>query len=458
MNGIIFGTRCHDDLPRSYAISQMSLTSFFQRKRKSLKPQIGKRPMIMVAPDKFKGTLTAGEVTALISDALVEAFPGAGILRCPMADGGEGTAEIIARNLGLSPATTTGHDAMMHDIEIGFFKNGDTCAVDAAAIVGLAMLAPPPLRPWEASTYGLGEFILEMLRQGFKRIIICIGGTATVDAGVGMLQALGARFLDVEGNQISVRPITAANLSSIYSIDFSGIDRNPIKEAVTALADVDVPLLPSCEGEMSALDFAPQKGIQVKELPMLRASLENFRNAIDNALYTPSVQPPFQGAGGGLGYALHRILRCRCIKGSDNIIDSYDILHAAPTNADETAYDTSVTASPLPNCIITGEGCFDAQSLHGKITGAIIERASALSIPVIVVAGISRIDNAALPENVTILTTSAGNQPYIDSINRPGALITHAAALDSLCSILPTVVQAVAEASPICKINSKSYS
>ena len=264
MNGIIFGTRCHDDLPRSYAISQMSLTSFFQRKRKSLKPQIGKRPMIMVAPDKFKGTLTAGEVTALISDALVEAFPGAGILRCPMADGGEGTAEIIARNLGLSPATTTGHDAMMHDIEIGFFKNGDTCAVDAAAIVGLAMLAPLPLRPWEASTYGLGEFILEMLRQGFKRIIICIGGTATVDAGAGMLQALGARFLDVEGNQISVRPITAANLSSIYSIDFSGIDRNPIKEAVTALADVDVPLLPSCEGEMSALDFAPQKGFRSK--------------------------------------------------------------------------------------------------------------------------------------------------------------------------------------------------
>ncbi|MDE6527977.1 MAG: glycerate kinase, partial [Muribaculaceae bacterium] len=422
----------------------MQLTSLFKRQHNSRAHHLA-APMIVVAPDKFKGTLSATEVAGTIAQALKARMPSAKVRICPMADGGEGTAAILAEELHLSPAVTPGHDAMMNPIELHYFTDGTTCAVDAAAIVGLAMLSQTPLRPWDATTFGIGEFIVEMLRQDMSRVIVCIGGTATVDAGAGMLQALGARFFDVDGAPINISPITASHLSIIYSVDFSGIDHNPIKQRVTALADVDVPLLPDAPGEMSALDFAAQKGISAIELPMLRAAFDNFATAVDNALYPPAQQPRFQGAGGGLGYALHRVLRCECAKGADHILNHYHLFN----HADKTGTPPSSSAPSVrnPECIITGEGCFDAQSLHGKVTGTIIEHATAAHIPVIVVAGRCDGQHLSIPDGVKVITTAQylTDTTHKTPAEQPAKQISRHDAIEALHKALPLIADAVTE-------------
>lgn len=413
----------------------MKLPCFFQRRHTALPT-----PLIVVAPDKFKGTLSADEVTAFISEAMTSRFPAATVRQCPMADGGEGSAQILARELNLSPAVTPGHDALMRPTDISYFTDGKTCAVDAAAIVGLAMLADVPLRPWEATTFGIGEFIAEMLRRGMHRIVVGIGGTATVDAGAGMLQALGVRFLDVDGELIDISPVTAANLSTIFTIDFSGLDRKPVKQCVTALADVDVPLLPTAADSMSALDFAAQKGLTASGRTMLHAAFQNFTAAIDKALYPPADPPRFQGAGGGLGYAMHRVLRCECTKGADHIIDSYRLFNAG-------AQPSQSIKGHLPQCIITGEGRFDEQSLHGKVTGSIIERANRTGTPVIVVTGSCTISPSKLPAGVKVITTGQflpQQERFHQSLHGSDP-ITHADAVAALQKALPAIADAVAE-------------
>lgn len=397
----------------------MSLTTLFRKRdNTNIEPQT-LRPLIVVAPDKFKGTLDAAEVTSTIAQHLERVFPLSDIRQCPMADGGEGTAAILAEEFGLSPATVRGHNTLMHDIDIHYFANETTCTVDSSAIVGLAMLDPHELSPWNATTYGIGEFISKMLQQGMEHILLCIGGTATVDGGAGMLQALGARFFDVEGLPIDVLPINAANLSSIYSVDFGAIDRRAVKRHIEVLADVDVPLLPDNNAGISSLDFAMQKGVAEGELPMLRASLENFTAAVDNAIYPSSEPYPFQGTGGGLGYALHRILHCPCSKGADRIITHYKMFQ-----------------SPRANCIITGEGSFDIQSVHGKVVGTIIKDAQTQGIPVIVVAGSCMVDTSNLPSDVEVITTAGAKR-----LTNP---ITHNEAMGALHDTLPAIAQTVA--------------
>lgn len=344
-------------------------------------------PCILIAPDKFKNTLSASEVARETATAINEFLPGATLRVCPMADGGEGTAEILASHLGLKAASIQGHNAMMRPAAIHYFESDNQCAVDCAAIVGLQMLSGlKRLTPWKATTYPLGEFINEMLAKGKQTIIVGLGGSATIDGGIGMLQALGARFLDVDGEPIGA-PICADSLSRIFSVDFSEIPVADISRRVRVLADVDLPLLPYGPKDtgLSSLSFAPQKGVAPTDIEALAEALANYVDAVDDALYPPSNQPRFQGAAGGLGYAFHRILHCHTSLGAERIISTFKLF------------------DPAPHLVITGEGSFDLQSLTGKAVGSLCSHATSLDIPVIVIAGQS--DLPKQPDNVTILTT-----------------------------------------------------
>lgn len=380
--------------------------------------------VVAIAPDKFKGTLTAGEVAGEVGRAVAEAFPSAVVHLYPMADGGEGTASVIAEKMHLQSATCVGHNSLMQPIKVKYYQDETVCAVDSAAIIGLPMLGDTPPAPWHSTSYGLGEFIAARMSEGKSRIYVGIGGTASIDGGVGMLQALGAVFRDVGGSAIGTRdnPICAGDLWKIFSTDLTAAALHAVRDSVTGIADVNLPLIPSTIEEvsdmshMSSLSFACQKGLPSHDLPRLYESLANYAAAIDTALLPTSRRTAFNGAGGGVGYALHRVLRCPCVAGAEFISGLYGI------------FDTT----PPPDCLITGEGSFDAQSLQGKVTGTLLSQCAARNIPAFVIAG--RV-SATTPAAAGIIETSR--------FMSPGEPLNHEAALAALRQALPSLLQSI---------------
>ncbi len=380
--------------------------------------------VVAIAPDKFKGTLTAREVAGEVGRAVAEAFPSAVVHLYPMADGGEGTAAVIAEKMNLQPATCAGHNSLMQPIKVEYYQDETVCAVDSAAIIGLPMLGDTPPDPWHSTSYGLGEFIAACMAEGKSRIYVGIGGTASIDGGAGMLQALGAVFRDVSGSSTGTRdnPICAGDLWKIFSADLTAAALHAVRDSVTGIADVNLPLIPSTIEEvadmshMSSLSFACQKGLPQQDLPQLYESLANYAAAIDTALLPTSRRTAFNGAGGGVGYALHRVLRCPCVAGAEFISGLYGI------------FDTT----PPPDCLITGEGSFDAQSLQGKVTGTLLTQCAARHIPAFIIAG-----------RASATTPAAAGITETTRFLSPGTPLNHDSALTSLRNSLPLLLQSL---------------
>ncbi len=333
-------------------------------------------PAIVIALDKFKGTLSAAEAAEVIRRALADILPSARVEICPMADGGEGTAGIIARRRGLAREARYLPDPLgsMHSVE--YFACGGEVVVDSAAAVGLAVVEESRRDPMASSSYPLGRLVKELVDEGAESVTVGIGGTATVDGGAGFLQALGARYFTVDGDELP-SPLTAARLGDIFSVDFSGVPRRKMREVLHGLADVDVPL----EG---SLDFAAQKGVAAADMERLRTGLENFRQAVDEALMPQSGAGRFHGAGGGLGYAMERVLGCHMEPGGEYVARLYDIFGG----------------NEKPELVITGEGCIDAQTTAGKVVWQLYTEAHALGIPVLALVGKNRLGEA--PEGMAI--------------------------------------------------------
>lgn len=343
--------------------------SLFRRKK-------APEPLVAIAPDKFKGTLTAVEAAEVMRRALADILPSARVEVCPMADGGEGTALIIARHIGLKKESRFMPDPLGKIQEVEYFTDGNAVAVDSAAAIGLTRIEAERRNPMASSSYPLGLLVRELMEDGAAKIIIGIGGTATVDGGAGFLQALGARFYTVEGEELP-EPLPAIRLGDIFSIDFSGMPRRRLREVLRGLADVDVPL----EG---SLDYAAQKGVTENGMELLRNGLCNFRQAVDEALMPTGETGRFRGAGGGLGYALGRVIGCPMESGGEYILNLYDIFGGAEK----------------PGLLITGEGCIDAQTSAGKVVWQLYRRARALDIPVLALVGCNRLGEA--PEGMAI--------------------------------------------------------
>lgn len=363
----------------------------------------GRKARVVVAPDKFKGTLTAAEVAREIAAVCRRAD----VRVCPMCDGGDGTASILGALLGLPSCHATLPDALGTMHSVIFYNDGDTAVVDSASVIGLASLAGMALRPFETSSYGLGLIVRRLLDDGVGRIYVGIGGTATVDGGAGFLQALGVRFLDVEGTEIH-EPVRAADLDRIYAVDVSDVNIRDIKGRVTALSDVAVPLEQS-------LMFAPQKGVAPDETDRLLAALTNYRAAVDEALLATADEDRHGGAGGGLGYALERVLRCEVTDGARFITERYGIFDA-----------------PLPSLIVTGEGAIDDQTGTGKVAGTLYEEARRHDIPVVAVVGKDRLGRQMPGLGILETDKWLGDRP-----------LTHDTALDSLRRALADGLRAI---------------
>ena len=289
-------------------------------------------------------------------------------VRClPMADGGEGTARALVDATGGSMRAVPVHDPLGRPVEghFGLLADGTTAVVETAEASGLALLEAKERNPLIASSYGTGELMLAAVRSGAKRIIVGLGGSATNDAGAGLLQALGVRLLDKNGNDLAHGGAALANLTTI---DISTMDPALKNVAITAACDVTNPLTGPTGA--SAV-FGPQKGASKDDVATLDASLAHFAQVIDSQLGVAVNDVPGAGAAGGIGAALKGFLNAEFRPGIAIVIEQSG-LDAAAQWAD---------------VVFTGEGSIDFQTKFGKTPAGVAETAKRHGKPVIAVAG-----------------------------------------------------------------------
>ena len=289
-------------------------------------------------------------------------------VRClPMADGGEGTARALVDATGGSMHAVPVHDPLGRPVEghFGLLADGTTAVVETAEASGLALLEAKERNPLIASSYGTGELMLAAVRSGAKRIIVGLGGSATNDAGAGLLQALGVRLLDKNGNDLAHGGAALANLTTI---DISTMDPALKNVAITAACDVTNPLTGPTGA--SAV-FGPQKGASKDDVATLDAALAHFAQVIDSQLGVAVNDVPGAGAAGGIGAALKGFLNAEFRPGIAIVIEQSG-LDAAAQWAD---------------VVFTGEGSIDFQTKFGMTPAGVAETAKRHGKPVIAVAG-----------------------------------------------------------------------
>lgn len=322
---------------------------------------------IILAFDSFKGSLSSEQTARCASSAIARVFPRCQIVTTVVADGGEGTTEAILRALGGQRRTVRIHDPLMRPIDApyGVAENGRTAILELAAAAGLTLLQPAERNPWRTSTFGVGEMITHAPQEGCRRFLIGIGGSATNDAGCGMLRALGFRLLDADGRELDG---TGASLERIAAID----DRNVLKELheaeFTVACDVDNPLYGP---QGAARIFARQKGADPQMIDRLDAGLRNFAAVVERHTGHDFAQTPGAGAAGGVGGALCSLLHANLRPGIEMLLDAI-------------GFDRLIAGADL---ILTGEGKIDHQTPHGKVPCGVLQAGRRQQIPVIALGG-----------------------------------------------------------------------
>lgn len=321
----------------------------------------------LCAPDSFKESLTAMEAARAMAQGIENADHDAEVRCLPMADGGEGTARALVDATGGSMRAVPVHDPLGRPVEghFGLLADGTTAVVETAEASGLALLEAKERNPLIASSYGAGELMLAAVRSGAKRIIVGLGGSATNDAGAGLLQALGVRLLDKNGNDLAHG---GAALADLTTIDISTMDPALKNVAITAACDVTNPLTGPTGA--SAV-FGPQKGASKDDVATLDAALAHFAQVIDSQLGVAVNDVPGAGAAGGIGAALKGFLNAEFRPGIAIVIEQSG-LDAAAQWAD---------------VVFTGEGSIDFQTKFGKTPAGVAETAKRHGKPVIAVAG-----------------------------------------------------------------------
>lgn len=335
----------------------------------------------LIAPDKFKGSLTAAEVASAIARG-IRSVPGARAVEFPIADGGDGTLDVMAsRGFSLTSVPVSDAVGTRHSARIARFE--ERAIIDSAEVCGLARLsAPAPLR---ASSFGVGEAIRHAWDLGARTIVVGLGGSAATDAGTGMLQALGATFTDATGGHLDAG---GGILGQIAAVDWSGIDPRTRETEIIGLSDVDN-ILRGPEG--TARVFAPQKGATAQEVESLERGLDDWMrilSAVPPQWLTarPGALETHPGAGsaGGLGFGL-LLLNGTLHPGGDVVLDWLDI--------DQALADADL--------LITGEGQLDLQTAGGKAPDVAARRARSAGIETIAVVG----RNALRPGDTTSFST-----------------------------------------------------
>ncbi|WP_204264127.1 glycerate kinase [Geodermatophilus normandii] len=317
---------------------------------------------IVVAPDSFKGTLTAAEAADAVARGLLRVHPDAEVLTRPMADGGEGTVAAALR-AGARPVTTTVSGPDGRPVRATSAVDGTTAVVELAAAAGLGLLEHPA--PLTATTRGVGELLLAALDAGARRVVLGLGGSATTDAGAGLLQALGVRLLDAAGRDV---PPGGAGLASLDRIDVGACDPRLREVTVSVATDVDNPLTGP---DGAAAVYGPQKGATPEQVAELDAALVRFAAVVRRDLGIDLEGRPAMGAAGGTAAGVAAVLTCTVGSGAELV-------------ADLVGLDAALAGADLA---VTGEGSLDGQSLRGKAPAVVAARARAAGVPCVGLAG-----------------------------------------------------------------------
>ena len=322
---------------------------------------------IVIAPDSFKGSLTALEAANAIEEGLKRFFPEAEIIKVPMADGGEGTVQSLVDATGgrIVKRIVTGPLGDKVEAQFGILGDGRTAVIEMASASGLPLVPPDKRNPMVTTTYGMGELIKAALDMGCRKFIIGIGGSATNDGGGGMAQALGVKLLDKEGNDI---PFGGGGLLKLDRIDISTLDPRIAESEIVVACDVDNPLTGP---RGAARVYSPQKGATPDMVEILDKALEHFAEVVKRDLGRDIKDVPGAGAAGGLGAGLMAFLNARLQLGVDIVIEA-------------TGLEEKVKGADL---VITGEGGIDSQTIYGKTPIGVTKVAKKFGIPVLAVAG-----------------------------------------------------------------------
>ena len=322
---------------------------------------------IVIAPDSFKGSLSAAEAASAMADGVRDVFGDtAEIVQKPMADGGEGTLDVIASAWGVVPETMTTVDAIGRPIRarFGISTDGRRAIIEAAEANGLPNVSDVALQPLRADTVGVGLIARQVLDRGATEILLCIGGSATTDGGTGLLTALGVRFLDAHGRNVAPG---GGGLAAIASVDLSHLHARARLATWRIVVDVDNPL---CGEQGAAATFGPQKGASPHDVGLLDAGLAHLAGILDDTGKTRSLTGQGFGAAGGLPLSMVALLDAHMDQGSRLVAVAIGLAEA-------------MVGATL---VITGEGSFDSQSLGGKVIDGVIA-ATPQGCPIVVIAG-----------------------------------------------------------------------
>ncbi len=324
---------------------------------------------VLVAPDKFRGTLTARAAAEAIASGWLRARPRDHLDLAPMADGGEGTMEVLVEALGGEIVRPTVSGPLGDDVQAAFGIAGDgpqrVAIVEMASASGLQLIGQGRRDPRRTSTRGTGDLIRSALDHDPAKVIVGLGGSATNDGGAGIAQALGVRLLDAVGSEL--RPGGAA-LAELTRIDATALDPRVRAVAFIAATDVDNPLTGP---NGASVIYGPQKGATPEDVAVLDRSLGHLAAVVHRDLGIGLRDEAGAGAAGGAGFGLMAFLGARVRAGVDVVVEAVDL----------------ASRVALAGLTITGEGRFDAQSLRGKVPAGVLALARERSIPAIVLCG-----------------------------------------------------------------------
>jgi glycerate kinase len=365
----------------------------------------------VLAPDKFKGSLTGVEFCDIVEEGIKSVLPDANILKLPLADGGDGTIEILNYHLHGENIEVMVKDPIFRPIKASylFIASSQTAFIEMAEASGMKLLISDEQNCFYTSTYGTGELIRNAIKKGAKNIILGIGGSATNDSGIGMATALGFKFLDKNDNEVIA---IGKNMSQIRKIDSSNTLENLSQITFKVACDVTNPLY----GENGAAHiYAAQKGANKEEISLLDEGLRNMARLFKDQFDIDIQNIKGAGAAGGMGAGANVFLRANLISGIDLIKDLIDF-DAKIINAD---------------WMITGEGKLDLQTLSGKTIKGVLASSKKYNIPLAAFCGSislskKEIDKAGLSYTASILE---------DARNLEDAMINSAGYLKEISSV-----------------------
>ncbi|UYI48839.1 glycerate kinase [Vibrio natriegens] len=322
---------------------------------------------VVIAPDSFKESLTAKQVSEAIKAGLARVWHDAEFVTVPVADGGEGTVQSLIDATQGEQVFTTVFDPLNKEVQAfyGILGDGETAVIEMAEASGLHLVPAEDRDPKLTSSFGTGQLIKHALDRGMQRLIIGLGGSATNDGGVGMLAALGVKFLDESGNAIATN---GGGLIQLASIDTSGLDARLAQCEILVACDVDNPL---CGEKGASATFGPQKGATATDISVLDNALRKFGELTEEVTGKHVLTREGAGAAGGMGAALLGYTPARLQPGIEIVLETVKL-------ADHVA-DADI--------VFTGEGRIDHQTAHGKTPMGVAKVAKQFNLPVIALAG-----------------------------------------------------------------------